>query len=336
MTTLSSSDWGLAGPSEEGLDPSEVRREFCRYLVHRSRMFVPANVPRFIERAYTRGADAIILDLEDSVPPGEKAAARRGLREAMAAVSRGGADVLVRINKPFEMAVEDLDAAVWPGLWGLLFPKVESAEEVRALDRLLTERELKRGLPVGTVKVSLACESARGIVNAPEIAQASLRNVSIACGTEDMAMELMVTPSKEAHELTWAVGLIIQAATAAGIQPFGLARGGLDYSDPEAMVNNAKLSRQMGFRGSTCIHPSQVEVLNTYFRPSPPETEQARRIIAAVEEAVAQGRASASLGDRMIDIPSAERARRILEWARAVEEREARKREAMARAGGKP
>jgi hypothetical protein len=148
-------------------------------LVRRSSLILPVNVRRFVERAYTRGADAIVLDLEDSIPPSEKAVARTLVQESIGLAGKGGADVLVRINKPFELAVSDLDAAIWPGLAGIVFPKVESALEVHIIDRLLAERELARGLPVGGIDLSILVESALGVQHMAEIACASPRTVAL-------------------------------------------------------------------------------------------------------------------------------------------------------------
>src|SRR3954462_4709363 len=115
--------------------PSRERQfERTSALVRRSSMILPVNVRRFVERAYVRGADAIVLDLEDSVPPREKPAARELVLESIGLAGRGGADVLVRINKPFDLAAPDLDAAIWPGLTGIVFPMVESPVEVQIID----------------------------------------------------------------------------------------------------------------------------------------------------------------------------------------------------------
>lgn len=129
-------------------------------IVRRSSMIMPVNVSRFVEKAWTRGADAMVPDLEDSVALSQKNVARAMVRDAMPIAARGGADVLVRINKPFEMAIADLDASIWPGLDGIRFPKAESAEEILILDRLIAEREIARYMPVGSVQICVVIETA--------------------------------------------------------------------------------------------------------------------------------------------------------------------------------
>ncbi len=203
------------------LPSREAQFERARRLVRRSSLIMPVNVPKFVERAYARGADAIVLDLEDSIPPAEKANARTLVREAIPLAGRGGADVLVRINKPFELAVEDLDAAIWPGLVGIAFPKVESPIEVQVIDRLIAEREMARGLPVGSIQLSLLIESALGVQHMAEIACASPRSVSISLGPEDFTRDIGVEPSLEGAEQFYGKGMVIVAARLAGLQPGG-------------------------------------------------------------------------------------------------------------------
>jgi citrate lyase subunit beta/citryl-CoA lyase len=328
------SGWGT---SEEGRPrPADLRRERLRGLVRRSALFVPVNVPRFVEKAWTRGADALILDLEDSVPAAEKPAARALLRDAMRECARGGGDVEVRINKPYALAVADLDACVWPGLDAIHVPKAESAREIRILDGLVAERERARGLPVGGVQLSIAVETALGLHNALEIALASPRVVALALGAEDFTLDLEVEPSKDGRELLYGKARIIQVARLAGAQPLGTVASIADYRDLPGMTAAVRQARQMGFMGAACIHPAQVAPLNAGFAPGPEEVAAARRVLAAYEAAVAEGRASVGVEGRMVDIPGAERARRLLARAAAIEAREVRKRAALATAGREP
>src|SRR5262249_26459960 len=137
----------------------DARWAAARRLVRRSKLIVPTNVPRFVDRAHLRGADAIMLDLEDSIPPAEKAAARAGGEEAVARVARGGADGVVRVNKPYDLALADLDAAVAPGVDTICLPKAESGREVEMLDALISTRERARGLPPGRIRLAITVES---------------------------------------------------------------------------------------------------------------------------------------------------------------------------------
>lgn len=315
--------------------PSRERQlERTRHLVRRSALILPVNVRRFVEHAHRRGADAIVLDLEDSIPPAEKASARRLVGEALALAGRGGADVLVRINKPFELAILDLDEAVRPGLAGVVFPKVESPVEVQVLDRLLAERELARGLPVGSLEIALSVESALGVQHMASIACASPRISSLNLGPEDFTRDIGVEPTPDGAEQAYGKGMAIIAARLAGIQPHGLTSTLADYSDLEGLKRSVIGARRLGFKGASCIHPAQVPVLNEHFSPSAAEVEHARRVMAVYEEAEAAGRASAALDGKMVDIPVVERARAVVQRADAIARLEARKQAALAALGG--
>jgi citrate lyase subunit beta/citryl-CoA lyase len=331
MTELDSA-WGT--PDEGRPRPADARRERLRALVRRSALFVPVNVPKFVEKAHARGADAVILDLEDSIPPAEKATARRLVRDAMRECGRGGADVLVRINKPYALAVEDLDACVWPGLAAVHVPKVESAREVAALDALVAEREGARGLPAGSIQLSLVVETALGLHNAVAIALASPRAVAIGLGSEDFTLDIEVEPSPSGQELFHGKAQMIVVARLAGIQPLGTMASIADYRDLEAVTAAIRHARQMGFMGAACIHPAQVEPLNRHFAPPADAVTRARAVVAAYEAAEREGRASVGVDGKMVDIPVVERARRLLARAAAIEAKDARKREALARMSG--
>jgi citrate lyase subunit beta/citryl-CoA lyase len=291
-------------------------------------MFVPSNVPRFVEKAHERGADAVVLDLEDSIPPDKKEEARPMMRDAVPFVGRGGADVMVRINHPFEMAVRDLDYAVTPGVVGVIYPKTESARDIAIVDALIAERELAVGLPVGTVGMLLLVETARGVLNVREISEECERVervFGIAYGAEDATEEMGVETTPEGWERFFGNAVSVQAAVAAGIQAYGRLGSAFDYKNLEPYEDSLRRSAQFGFKGALCIHPAQVEPLNRAFSPPSEQVGRARRTIEIMREALAQGRASASLDGRMIDIPTLRRAERILERVRAIEEKEKRK-----------
>src|SRR3712207_4851173 len=151
----------------------------ARRMVRRSSLIMPVNVPAFVEKAHLRGADAICLDLEDSIPPAEKDRARTLVKDALPRVARGGADVTVRINRPWELGREDLDAVVWPGLDGINFPKPETVEELQRTDEEIGRLERARGIPAGTVKIGTSIETVAGFFNARELAHATPRLVAI-------------------------------------------------------------------------------------------------------------------------------------------------------------
>lgn len=312
----------------------EQQFERTRKLARRSSLIMPVNVPKFVERAYSRGADAIVLDLEDSIPPAQKANARQFVREAIPLAGRGGADVLVRINKPFELAILDLDAAVWPGLTGIAFPKVESPIEVQILDRLLAEREVARGLPLGSLQITLSVETALGVQHMAAIACASPRAVSLNLGSEDFTRDIGVEPTPLGTEQAYGKGVTIVAARLAGLQAHGLRSTLADYADLENLKQSVLDAKRIGFKGGSCIHPVQVPVLNEHFSPTAAEVDYARRVIEVYDEAEAAGRASVGLDGKMIDIPIVERARATVERAEAIAQLEERKRRALEALGG--
>lgn len=237
--------------------------------VRRSSLILPVNVSRFVDKAYARGADAIVLDLEDSVPPAEKARARARVRPSLPLAARGGAEVLVRINSEPALGAEDLDAAVWPGLDALGIPKVESAEQIRRLAGEVEKLERARGIAPGHVRLSLAIESPRGLLRAEEIASASERIVTLSVGPEDYCLELGVEPSADGLELLYPVSRVVTVAKAAGIQPTGLLGSIAGFRDLAAFEGAAARARQLGCEGAGCIHPDQVAILNRVFSPDP-------------------------------------------------------------------
>ena len=320
-------NWGT--PNEAEPRAADVRWEQLRSLVRRSALFVPANIPRFVAKAHTRGADAIILDLEDSVPVTAKQEARAMVRDDMRQCARGGADTIVRINHPSAIAIADLEHCVWPGLDCIMFPKAEAPHEIEALDRMIGEFEAQRGMPVGSVQLWIIIESALGLYNTQSIALASQRIVAIGLGAEDFTLDIGVEPTPDGRELFFGKTQMIVVARLAGVQPVGTLASMADYRDTERLARVVQESRQMGFMGSSCIHPAQVGLLNTYFSPTAAEVSYARRVIAAFEEAEAEHRGSIGVDGKMIDIPVVERARHVTARASAIEAKEARKRNAL-------
>ncbi|HXJ81543.1 MAG TPA: CoA ester lyase [Candidatus Methylomirabilis sp.] len=297
----------------------------------RSSLILPVNIPRFVERAHTRDADAVVLDLEDSVPPAEKAKARTLVEASIPLVARGGAEVLVRINNDPALVEEDVDAAVRPGLDGLSVPKAESPEQIARLSAQLDRLEKLRGLPPGHVRLSLAFETPRGVLRAQDIAEASSRIVTMSVGPEDYCLELGVEPSPDGIELLYAVSRVVTIAKTLGIQPTGLLGSIAGFRDLPVFEAAALRSRQLGCVGAGCIHPDQVAVLNRVFTPDPAKVEYARRVAEAFEEGLKRSTASVDLDGKMVDIPVYKRAQVILARARAVADTQARKAAALAR-----
>jgi citrate lyase subunit beta/citryl-CoA lyase len=291
--------------------------------VWRSALYVPANVPRFIDGAHRRGADAIIVDLEDSVPLAERPAARRDLVATAENVARGGADVIVRINRPWRQAMLDLDAAISPRVTALAITKVDSADHIRLIAEVVSELEAERGMAVGTTQFIAMIETPEAWFRMPEIAKADRRIVALTLGGEDFALTVGMLPTAEG--LLMPKQQLVIAARAAGILPLGFIGTVADYKDLVAFRETVRRSRRLGFRGASVIHPAQIPILNEEFAPSAEEVASARKIVAAYGEAVAAGRGSIEVDGKMVDVPVVERAKNTLAIHAAIREREARR-----------
>jgi len=297
----------------------------------RSSLILPVNIPRFVEKAYARGADAIVLDLEDSVPPREKASARKLVKESLALAGRGGAEVLVRVNTDPALLADDIDAAVYPGLDGLAIPKAESAGQIRDIVARIERLERMRALTPGHVCLSLAIETPRGFLAAEEIARCSDRIATMSIGVEDYCLELGVEPSADGLELLYPVAALVTICKAVGVQPTGLVGSIAEFRDLAVFEQAARRARQLGCEGAGCIHPDQVTVLNRVFTPDPARVDYARRVAEAFEEGVRRGTASINLDGKMVDVPVYKRAQVIMARAKAVADTERRKAEALRR-----
>lgn len=297
-------------------------------LIRRSTLILPVNRPQFVAKSWQRGADAIQLDLEDSILDSEKAEARKMVNESIQIARQGGADVLVRINNSAQEWERDLEASIYPGLDGIIIPKVESASQVSEMESVIETLEKARGLPTGSIKLGLLIETAKGFTRINEIACASSRVVTINLGTEDFTLDLQME-LVDGAELLYPKMKTIIAARSAGIQPLGLIGSITNFRDVEALYLNARKSYQYGFKGASCIHPSQVPVYNQAFSPTADDLEHANRVIEAYEQSKQQGLGATSLNGSMIDIPIVNRARTVIERHQAIELLEQRKRTAL-------
>lgn len=280
----------------------------------RSWLFVPGHKERMVTKAQGLNVDAIMLDIEDGVPPAEKDLARKLISRALEDASPGsGPAKFVRINAIGHPRMEaDLEAVVYPGLDGLVLPKVDSAEDVHVVERFLDSCESERGLKAGAVSFLVAIESPKGLFQAPCIASCSPRVVGLLLGAEDFGLELglPLVREKEARELIYARSHLALAAASAHVQ----AVDGVwpDIADAEGLLADTYQARRLGFTGKSLIHPSQIEPINSVFRPSPEEVEYCRRVIAAFDEATSRGDGSIAFGGQLIDLPIVERARRTM------------------------
>ena len=290
--------------------------------VWRSLLYVPVNVEKFVEKAHTRGADVLQLDLEDAVPPSEKEKARTLVEKNAARVRRGGADVVVRINQPLSLAVRDLEHSVCPDVDGIAITKADSASHVKLLDQLVSELEAKRGMAAGHTKFIVMIETADAFTRIDEIPRASPRVVAMNIGGEDFALDLNAQPDDDV--LLHPKQRMIISARAAGVMPLGFIGTVADFSDWEKFRLMVRRARRFGFDGAGCIHPGQVKIVNEEYTPSEDEVAYARKVIRMDKEAQAAGRGSFQIDGKMIDIPVVVRAERLLRRYEAIKAREAK------------
>lgn len=268
----------------------------------RSLLYVPAHSDRFIAKAHERGADAIILDLEDAVPEAEKTAAREGLGATLAAVTRNGAAAFVRINSG-PRQLYDAIAAARAGAHGLFIPKAGDPRALESLAGTLRAEEAALGRPA--LPFVAIVEDPAALLDARAIARVE-RVIGLSFGAEDFVAVTGGTPTPDVLRLPKLT--VHYAAKAEGKLSFGLLQSIADYADLEALTAAAREAKVHGFDGATCIHPSGVPILNDSFAPTEAERDWATRVLAAAET----GDAAFSLDGRMVDAPVLTRARRIL------------------------
>ena len=297
----------------------------------RSSLILPVNVPRFVEKAALRGADAIVLDLEDSVPPAEKASARRLVVDALPLAGRGGAEVVVRVNNDPAHLWDDVAAAVHPGLDGLPCPRRSRPSRSGSSCAASRRSERARGLAPGHVRLSLAIETPRGLLRAEAIAASSDRIATMGVGVEDYCLELGVEPSADGIELLYPVARVVTIA-----RPRAFSRRG-SWGASRAFATSAPS------RGRRRAHASSAARARAASIPirSPCSTASSHRIpprsstrggsSRRSRKAIARGTASVNLDGKMVDIPVVKRAEVILARARVVAETERRKADALAR-----
>jgi citrate lyase subunit beta/citryl-CoA lyase len=286
----------------------------ARDRLRRSRLYVPGSEPKYFVNASLHGPDAIILDLEDSVHPGEKDAARILVRNALRAVDFGACERMVRINQ-LPRGLEDLAEIIPQAPDLVLIPKTEHSLQVTEVERMVNELKLRNNIdrPVWLMPI---LESALGIENAFAIATSSPNVAALTIGLEDYTADLSVVKTTEGRESLYARARVVNAATAAGIQAIDSVFG--DVGDLDALRRWAEASRALGFEGMGCIHPAQIPAIHSAFTPSQAEIDKAFKIVAAFEEAQQRGLGVVSLGSKMIDPPVVERAQKLVARARKM------------------
>ena len=290
--------------------------------MNRSFLFAPGNVARRVEKALTLDADAVIVDLEDSVAISEKAATRKSVAVALERARRGRG--YVRVNAPASVfCFSDLVETIHAKVDGVVLPKVESAADLHAIDWLIWNLERERGISEGSIDLVPQIETAAGVQRVDRVLQArSLRPYKgawrvkrVAFGAADYGHELGLSVSLDEFELAEARARVVLASRAAGLE------GPIDspwfhFKEPEAFARALERSRRGGFQGRLCVHPDQIGPVNAAYTPSADELARAERIVAAFRQAEARGEAAVQVDGQMVDYPVAYRAQALLELVR--------------------
>jgi len=306
-------------------------------FVRRSHLMVSVLQRDDVESSWTHGADAVILDLADSIPASAKAKARELVRESIPIAARGGAEVFVRVNKPLLYA--DTEASVWPGLAGIVHPNTEAGAEIEEAAAVLEEMERRRGIAKGTLQIIALLDSGKGVWDVREIIKASPRVCSVALDESNLCMNLGIVPDPDFDPFIYHKGRIVIEGTTARVQPVGVSHpyGALPrFDDAEEIHRLVLRGRNLGFKGTICPHPAWVEPCNRAFTPTDEQVEYYREVRQLFAEGVARGTAAVPYRDtgRMIDVPVDERARMTIAlWERCTA-REAEKAAALQKARG--
>jgi citrate lyase subunit beta/citryl-CoA lyase len=292
--------------------------------VIRSFLFTPANVARRVEKALTLDADAVILDLEDSVAASDKAASRKQVVAALAKPHRPRA--YVRVNAPSTpYCYGDLVETVQKGLDGIVVPKIESAADLHAIDWLVANLERERGLAEGSLDLMPQIETAAGVQRVDRILQArSLRGYKapwrvkrVCFGAADYGHDLGLSPTLEEPELADARARIVLSSRAAGMEN-PIDSPWFHFKETEAFARALERSRRGGFQGRCCVHPDQIAPVNAAYMPSAAEIAAAEKIVAAFRDAEKRGAAAIQVDGQMIDYPVAYRAQALLDAVRKL------------------
>ncbi|MHB0766998.1 HpcH/HpaI aldolase/citrate lyase family protein [Bradyrhizobium sp. 1.29L] len=281
----------------------------------RSLLFVPGDSERKFARGRESGADALILDLEDSVAPAQKAAARGHVGQLLEGQASRDWAFFVRVNAlDTGLTLDDMAAVVKPGLDGLLIPKANGAADIERIAYYLDALEVRSGMERGSVRIAVVCtETPRAMFALGSYAPAHPRLAALTWGAEDLSAVIGGTDNKESDgSWTWPYQVArtqcLFAAAAAEVAPIDTLFA--DFRDSEGLERDCRRSRRDGFVGRVAIHPDQVPVINRCFAPSEAEIAQARKIVAAFE--ANPGAGTLGIDGKMYDIPHLKAARKTL------------------------
>ncbi|MCO6535461.1 citrate (pro-3S)-lyase subunit beta [Lactobacillus sp.] len=289
---------------------------YVKNRLRRTMMFVPGNNPAMVKDAGIYGADSIMLDLEDAVSLSEKDAARMLVYNAIKTVDFGGAEIVVRINgqdTPFYD--EDVKAMVKAGVDVIRLPKTESAAMIKKLVSDMEKAEQEYGVEKGSIGVMAAIESAKGVLNAPEIATSTPLMMGLAVSGEDYTADMHTHRYPDGRELEFARNMVLQAARAADVYAFDTVFSNMN--DTEGFYRETNYIYELGYDGKSLVNPRQIPMVNKVFNPTKDEIENAQAVQNAIREAKAKGSGVISMNGKMVDKPVVEKANRVIETAKA-------------------
>ena len=285
-------------------------------MTARSYLYVPGDQHDKLAKAAARGADAIIVDLEDAVAFSAKSSARRITGEWVRRQTGGSPHIWVRINNQDDLLAQDLDAVVGTGLTGIYIPKVDGPEIIDEVARLVDATVSREGLPAGSIKLGALIETAKGVLAADRIA-AHRRLAEVAVGEADLGAELGIQPSADDREWLPIRSRLVVACSAAGINP-PVGPVSVDFTDLDALRTSTEGLLRMGFRSRPAIHPAQIPVINDVFTPKPEELAAAQSLVDDYDQAIHEGRGVILDSEgKMVDEATVRQARMILRRARA-------------------
>lgn len=285
--------------------------------LRRSVLFMPGDNARKIEKAASLPCDCVAIDLEDGVALTQKAAAREATAAALRGLDFGGRERLVRINPASsDLYSDDLRETILAEPDGYILPKVETPDDVREISHRMDKVAIGLGVVASRVRLWAVIETALGVMNLREIAQASPRLTALMFGAEDYAASVGAIRSERGEEVLYARSAVVAAAAAYGLDAIDMVR--FDLADAAGLEAECRVGRQLGYTGKMAVHPGQLDIINRAFAPNPDEVARAARIVAAAQEHRAAGLGAFALDGRMVDAPVVKSAEAVLARARAA------------------
>ena len=283
----------------------------------RALLYMPGDDRRKIEKSTTLGVDCICMDMEDGVAVNRKVEARHVIAHALRDLNFGNSERCIRINSIGSgLEVHDLAAALDAEPDTIVVPKIESAEQVRWVSERIESYELENNRNIGSIRLLVGVETAKGIMNLKEITEADKRLDAVLFGGEDFAASIGAVRTKTATELLYARQTVVTACAANGLQAIDIVF--IDFKDPEGLRIEAEEGAGFGFSGKQIIHPNQVPVVQEAFTPSASAIEYAKRIVESFESSQKDGKGAYALDGKMIDMPLLKNAQKVLDRARAA------------------